>query len=184
MSDNLSKVFTTLRTQYDDKGRWAQIEEGQVLFDAVKSTGAKVFFEIGTANGWTACWAALAGADVYTFDIVDRAKVYNDPEFPLPELKERIHFTTLGSPECIEIMKTIPRNGIVVWFIDGDHSREGVTRDFNAVKPLLQPGDKVIFHDTNKNIIGVYRFWKQMNREYPGQCTGHSTRNGMGTYDV
>lgn len=179
--NNLSEVFITLKFRYDNKGRWAQVEEGQVLFDAIQSTSAKLFIEIGTANGWTACWAALAGAEVHTFDIADRAKVYADSKFPLPELVHRIHAYQIGSPECVETMKTIPRTGTVVWFIDGDHSREGVTRDFEAVKPLLEPGDRVIFHDTKKGELGVYRFWKMINRNYPGQCTGHSTKNGMGT---
>lgn len=181
----LANVFTShLRAQYDDKGRWAQVEEGQVLFDAVKSSGAKQFIEIGTANGWTACWAAVAGAEVYTFDISDRAKVYTDAFFPLPELQTRIHAYCIGSPECIERIKELPRIGVTVWFIDGDHSREGVTRDFEAIKPLLKPGDKVIFHDIKKGTIGVYRFWKQLNKDYPGQCIGHSTYNGMGTWTI
>jgi len=38
--------------------------------------------------------------------------------------------------------------GPTVAFIDGDHSYEGVTLDVQLVRPHLQPGSVVIFHDT------------------------------------
>jgi predicted O-methyltransferase YrrM len=178
----LEEIFNgPMRQKYDNRGRWAQIEEGRILYDLVQSTGADLFFEIGTANGWTACWAAAAGATVHTFDISKRAKIYQDKHFLFPEWTERIHFQEIGSPLCVEHMKKVKRGeSAAVFLIDGDHTHAGVSRDFQAVIPLLRKGDVVVLHDVSKREIGVYRLWKSINRNYPGQCTGYSTFNGMG----
>ena len=180
-TETLEAVFTSKLKVYDDRGRWATPEEGRVLFDLVTRQKIGLVCEIGTANGWTACWSALAGADVLTFDTVNRPKVYEDKSFPFPALKNKIFFTNVGSPQCASLIKQAPRDDSpFLFFIDGDHSDAGLTVDFEALKPQFRTGDLIVFHDTKKSEIGVYRFWKRMNRNYPGQCQGYSTRNGMG----
>lgn len=178
--EKMRYVFTSwLKYQYDDRGRWAVVEEAELLYNLISIDKIKTVFEIGTANGWTSSWMALAGATVHTFDICNRPKVYEDKCFPVP-VKERIHFTFVGSPECVELMKTIEREGQALFFIDGDHSQEGVGRDYEAVIPLLRSGDKVVFHDTSTGTMGVYNFWKKMKYKLPEQCVDYYTKNGMG----
>ena len=180
-TDTLASVFYSKLKHLDDRGRWATEEEARLLYAFVKDYSIGTVFEIGTANGWTASWMALAGARVYTYDIVDRAKVYEHIAFPVPALVSSIVFTKLGSPECVEDMKLRPLlSGPVLFFIDGDHSTSGVMRDFEAIKPLFKDNDVIVFHDTKKSCSGVYKMWKRMQRTYPGQCQGYSTRNGMG----
>lgn len=178
----LKEIFNgPIRQRYDDKGRWAQIQEGQLLYDLVRSSKADLFFEIGTANGWTALWASAAGATVYTFDVSNRVKVYQDKKFLFPEMANRIHFKEIGSPLCVENMRTVPRTeSVAIFFIDGDHSFKGITQDFNAVIPLLRKGDLVVFHDTDPREVGSHRFWSQLKSTYPLQCTDYPTKNGMG----
>jgi len=48
-----------------------------------------------------------------------------------------------------------------VLFPDGDHSYEGVKRDFEMYSPLVRPGGIIAFHDT-VFMDGVRRFWAEL----------------------
>lgn len=57
-------------------------------------------------------------------------------------------------------------------FIDGDHSYDGVKRDFELYKKLLSPRGYIGFHDIDPNHIykdysdgagQVYKFWQELN---------------------
>jgi predicted O-methyltransferase YrrM len=53
-------------------------------------------------------------------------------------------------------------------FLDGDHSYEGVTKDWAMYSPLVRPGGVVAFHDIVDSPLirqaghGVYRFWREL----------------------
>jgi hypothetical protein len=51
-------------------------------------------------------------------------------------------------------------------FIDGDHSYEGVKKDFNMYGPLVKDGGIIAFHDITPypfNLsIGVSKFWQEI----------------------
>lgn len=50
-----------------------------------------------------------------------------------------------------------------VIFIDGDHSYEGVKRDYINSLPLLNSGGYIIFHDiSSKGCPGVVNIWKEI----------------------
>jgi predicted O-methyltransferase YrrM len=60
-----------------------------------------------------------------------------------------------------------------VLFIDGDHSYEGVSTDFELYRPLVRPGGIVAFHDINPDddaahaVSGdVPRFWTELTRSF------------------
>lgn len=55
-------------------------------------------------------------------------------------------------------------------FIDGDHSYEGVKKDFELYKKLLSPRGYIGFHDIDANHVfkdnaggEVYKFWQELN---------------------
>ena len=55
-------------------------------------------------------------------------------------------------------------------FIDGDHSYDGVRRDFELYKQLLSPRGYIAFHDIDPNHVfrdgaggQVYKFWRDLN---------------------
>lgn len=56
-------------------------------------------------------------------------------------------------------------------FIDGDHSYDGVKRDFELYKELLSPRGYCVFHDIDPNHIfkgnmgggDVWKFWEDLN---------------------
>jgi spermidine synthase len=54
-------------------------------------------------------------------------------------------------------------------FIDGDHSYEGVRRDFELYQELLSPRGYIVFHDIDPDHVfrdgaggEVYQFWKDI----------------------
>ncbi len=67
-------------------------------------------------------------------------------------------------------------------FLDGDHTFEGVRRDFEAFSPLVRPGGLVAFHDivpdhaqrgdtpTGRSTGGVPRFWAGLRAARPEAC--------------
>lgn len=52
-------------------------------------------------------------------------------------------------------------------FIDGDHTYEGVRRDFEMYSPLVRKGGIIAFHDVctgpKENVGGVPRFWDEIS---------------------
>ena len=67
-------------------------------------------------------------------------------------------------------------------FIDGDHSYEGVKRDYEHALPLLEEGGIIIFHDINSSgCPGVVKLWNEIKNE---RCIEfvNSTTCGIGVY--
>ena len=53
-------------------------------------------------------------------------------------------------------------------FIDGDHTYEGVKRDFETYSPFVRKGGIVAFHDicASGEGVGVQRFWEEIRQIY------------------
>lgn len=76
-----------------------------------------------------------------------------------------------------QIKQTFPQ-GIDLLLIDGDHSYEGVQRDFQNYAPLVNPGGLIVFHDIIQDneirygVItggwagGVPKFWQEHKPNY------------------
>lgn len=157
--------------------RWATEEEAEILYTLVKQNNIGRVVEVGTANGWTAAWFALAGAQVYTFDMVDRPKMYLDSLFPFPELASRIHFQEIPSPQCL--VSVFPYMGVTLYFVDGDHTFAGAKRDVDAVMAIAKTGDWVAQHDATGE-VGSRRVWQQTVALELGEYKLYETRNGVG----
>ncbi len=57
-------------------------------------------------------------------------------------------------------------------FIDGDHTYEGVRRDFEDYEPFVRPGGVIAFHDIVFNPLNsadfeVWRFWNEIKGQHP-----------------
>jgi hypothetical protein len=61
--------------------------------------------------------------------------------------------------------------------IDGDHDYASVRRDFESWLPWLQPGSRVLFHDT-ETFAGVRQFFDEL----PGKKTGIAAHHGLGCW--
>jgi len=59
-------------------------------------------------------------------------------------------------------------------YIDGDHSYEGVKKDFQMCWPLLENGGFMVFHDINvvgkkvEGEYGVHKLWGELKSKYKG----------------
>lgn len=66
---------------------------------------------------------------------------------------------------CNAVKEIVGDGKIDILFIDGDHSYEGVKRDFETYAPMVKERGLVLMHDiTNKN-EGVPKFWEEI--KYP-----------------
>lgn len=72
-----------------------------------------------------------------------------------------------------------------VLFIDGDHTYEGVKKDFDLYSPLVRKGGIVAFHDIVphhiRRDIRVPEFWKEVRERYEHvEIVKETHRNGIG----
>jgi predicted O-methyltransferase YrrM len=84
--------------------------------------------------------------------------------------KQKI-FLIQGDSHDIETLKKIKAilkdNKVDFLFIDGDHSYEGVKKDFEMYSPLVRKGGIIAFHDiVPSGYPGVYKFWNKIKEKY------------------
>jgi predicted O-methyltransferase YrrM len=69
-------------------------------------------------------------------------------------------------------------------FIDGDHSEEGVRRDFELYRDLVRPGGAVAFHDIVDGdpqlVGGVPRFWQSVRTPDAREFVSDPAQGGWG----
>ena len=162
-------------------------EEFLELLNIFKEKNPKTIVEIGTARGGTLfCWCKLASneATIIGIDLPSTMRVVQVVNFPfffqsftkegqkLYLLREDSH-----SEKTLELLKGI-LNGqkIDFLFIDGDHSYEGVKKDFEMYSPLVDKGGIIASHDINPNGAKEWKcdvpdFWKEikdnhLNKEF------------------
>ena len=159
-------------------------EEFLKLLQVFKDTNPSVIMEIGTANGGALfCFARLAPRDAtlisidlpegkfgggYPAEKIPFYEAFARPGQSLSLLREDSHNT-----ETLKRAKEIlGSRQIDFLFIDGDHSYEGVKKDFEMYSPLVRKGGVIAFHDVAPKGApeltgGVPRFWKEISGKYP-----------------
>jgi predicted O-methyltransferase YrrM len=143
----------------------------------------KTIVEIGTANGgslFSLCKLAPDNAFIISIDLPAgefgggypawKTKIYSlfkkDTQ-KLLLLREDSHTT-----ETFEKLKMILKGTPIDFlFIDGDHSYEGVKKDFEMYSPLVVPGGMITLHDVTPSGLpqftgGVPAFWKEIKNKY------------------
>ncbi len=169
---------------FDGRFRPIQIRsELLALAQRIERLRPRRALEIGTARGgslFVLCRLAAEDAHVVSVDLPGgwfgggyhawRAPLYRAFARPgqrldllrvdshAPETLERIHSLFLGAP-------------LDYLLIDGDHTYEGVKRDFDLYAPLVRPGGLVVLHDIvpqpHEPSCRVPDFWREL-RERPG----------------
>jgi predicted O-methyltransferase YrrM len=150
--------------------------------------------EIGTWTGGTLyLWSRLAAynATLISVDfppkpddrmLVDRFSRFVLPGQRLVCLREDSH----ASATREKVTELLQNQRLSLLFIDGDHSYEGVKRDYEMYSPLVRPGGLLIFHDIIDNpdcpSYGVARFWKEIRgtTEYKEIVDPRHHLNGCG----
>jgi cephalosporin hydroxylase len=157
----------------------AQIKEE--IFSLLKIVGReqpRLILEIGTWNGGTlflfsqiaALDATIISLDLPNGEFGGGYSKYRVPLYKsFAQSKQKIHLLRVNShePDTLVQVKTIlSGQKLDFLFIDGDHSYEGVKKDFNMYGPLVRDRGVIAFHDITPypfNLsIGVSKFWQEI----------------------
>ena len=129
------------------------------LYGLVRSMKPRVCVEIGSARGRSACHIGLAlrenGAGrLYAID-PHRETAWNDSDSKDTYRALLRNIRRLGLAHYVEVIRRDSAEAAREWtrpidllFIDGDHSHEGVRRDWEAFVRFVAPFGLVVFHDT------------------------------------
>lgn len=141
------------------------------LAKAVQALKPRIILEIGAASGGTALiWSHLASERVMTCDLQDmthQAPLFT--RFPPPGSSCKVTLLSGDSHDSSfksRVAKELNGEKVDFLFIDGDHTEQGVTADYNDYKEFVRPGGLIAFHDiielqplpTNQ----VYNLWKRL----------------------
>jgi predicted O-methyltransferase YrrM len=152
------------------------------LVEVLKKRNPRVIVEIGTATGGSLCaWCALAADDatIISIDLPGgihgggyaywRTFIYR--QFTRPG--QTLHLLRADSHQTetlAQLKKLLPPGGIDFLFIDGDHTYEGVKKDFEMYSPLVRPGGYIAFHDTVVHPpeidVHVNEYWRDIRVKY------------------
>jgi predicted O-methyltransferase YrrM len=160
-----------------------------ILYSLVRAKKPQVCVEIGSARGRSASFIGLALRDngkgmLYAID-PHLQTPWNDPDSRDTFIEMRKNLAAVGVQGFVRVIRDWSgavasswNRPIDILFIDGDHSYEGVKRDWEAFLPHMAPFGIVVFHDTIWNIqasapkdypnIGVPRFVEELRQQgYP-----------------
>lgn len=199
----LFALRTIPREGYDvwQVGRWACWSAGAIqlrseftrLLGLVKRAEPRCVLEIGCAGGGTMCaWARISApcAKLVGVDLHRDARLRDLP--PENEVERRIRAVlkltqTLnlvwGDSHSHEVkrrvLEALKGQAVDFLFIDGDHSYEGVRRDFEDYAPLVRDGGLIAFHDIVPDFEARYgvttgvswsgevpNFWEEISSQY------------------
>jgi predicted O-methyltransferase YrrM len=138
----------------------------------VRAQQPRRVLEIGTHIGGTLyllAWASEADARILSVDVQSyerrRRRLYRSfarSHQVVDVLEADSHLTSTRET----VAQFFDAEPLDVLFIDGDHSYEGVRRDYELYAPLLRPGGIVAFHDIvngpREYVGGVPEFWREI----------------------
>ncbi|MDQ3821878.1 MAG: class I SAM-dependent methyltransferase [Actinomycetota bacterium] len=180
-------------------GAIQKVPELARLVALVRAQRPRAVVEIGSYRGGTlAAWCKLATPDAVLVS-VDLPAEYGTPASPddlrrLARRGQRLEVVR-GDSHADETRRQVEEalDGRAVDFlmIDGDHTYEGVKRDFELYSPLVRDGGLVAFHDVlpHPNMPGVEvdRLWRELRERYehdefvePGHDLGFGEWGGIG----
>lgn len=161
---------------------WQYRYEITELLKILENKKPKYILEIGTANGGTLfLFTKIASKDaiIISIDLPEGDFGGGYPKYKIPLYNSfKSHDQELylfrsdsHSHETMQlIQKNLNGNKFDFIFIDGDHSYEGVKKDFLMYNRLLNEDGIIAFHDivpgNEKDSGGVFKFWKEVKNMY------------------
>jgi len=169
------------------------------LLELVEELRPATVVEIGTDEGGTLfLWTRVAAEDA-TLVAVDarplgrlgRWSTYAFVRRGLARARQRVELVMPAdsqSPSTVARVRRLLRDRPVDFlFIDGDHSYDGVKRDYELWSPLVRRGGLIAFHDVKPDAPhGVPRFWSELRRSVTAEerIAGDSPSFGIGVVRV
>ncbi len=138
------------------------------LYEIILETRPEFVFETGTQRGQSTKTILLAMKENNFGKLisVDHKSRYDILDYEYPDLKEYWNFIKGSSHDAKTLQavkETLPEGKLFdVFFVDGDHSYEGVKADFNDYYPLIKKGGLIIMHDVCNANAGVKDFWPEI----------------------
>ena len=187
-SNNPEQIFDFVWNFKNGAIRPMQIkEEFLELLKIFKEHNPKYILEIGTANGGTLfsyCKLAREDAIIISVDLPKGLYGGGYPDWKIPiyqafkKPNQKLYLLREDShqKEALEKVKEILNgNQLDFLFIDGDHSYEGVKKDFEMYSPLVRKEGIIAFHDINpsmgtveKSPVGVSILWNEIKNRFGG----------------
>ncbi len=147
----------------------------------IQETTPKIFVELGTHSGnsyFSFCQAVVEGGlstkcyAVDTWQGDEHSGQYNDEIFTTVNAhneEQFAGFSRLLRMTFDEAVSYFSDESIELLHIDGLHTYEAVSHDFETWLPKLAAGAIVMFHDTNvrEREFGVWRLWEELQTRYP-----------------
>jgi predicted O-methyltransferase YrrM len=130
-----------------------------LLYGLARALKPAIAVEIGSARGKSACYVGRAIKEngfgkLFAIDPHTRTN-WNDEDSVDTLGEMRRNLSKLGLTRQVEIIRDTSANAAARWmlpidmiFIDGDHSYEGVKRDWELFVPFVKQFGVVVFHDT------------------------------------
>jgi predicted O-methyltransferase YrrM len=163
------------------------------LLRILKQASPQRILEIGTASGGTLfLFTRIAAADAQLVSIdlpggpggggYPTWKVPLYQEFPLPGQRLELIRDDSHDPGVLShVAELVGDRGLDFLFIDGDHSYDGVKRDFEMYGSLVKPGGMIAFHDIDY-CRDVRRLWDEVKvgRRFQEVRDDHGQAFGIG----
>lgn len=180
---NIERIFDFAKKNFNKPIPFWQIkEEITILMEILQKQKPKYILEIGTAGGGSLFMLSQVSendAILISIDLPNgqfgggypenRITLYNS--FAKMSQKIKLIREDSHSLESLESVKWILKEyKLDFLFIDGDHSYEGVKKDFELYAPLVKKNGLIAFHDivqgSPKNVGGVPIFWNQLKEKH------------------
>jgi predicted O-methyltransferase YrrM len=156
----LRKAVPGLETHLEDIDFQSGLgDSAYLLYGLARALKPSVAVEIGSARGKSACFVGRAlkengSGRLFAIDPHTRTDWNDQNSVDTLEIM-RANIRTLKLERQVEIIRDTSVNAAARWmlpidmiFIDGDHSYEGVKRDWELFCPFVKQFGVVVFHDT------------------------------------
>jgi predicted O-methyltransferase YrrM len=168
-------------------------QEIQKLLAILAERNIETMLEIGTASGGTLylfAQIASSNAKIISLDLPS-GSFGGYEEFKIPffssfaQKNQRIFLVKANShsPSSLATVKSILKGRKLDFlFIDGDHTYEGVKRDFQMYSPLISKNGLIAFHDIclESESVEVHKFWNEIKHAYQYQEIINPSGLGIG----